>query len=88
MDEQKPEAVSEGIVGQSASTGWLEVATSTMTNDELAAAIAYAFERCNQTYVGGYCTSTTEAGKVMLEHLKKLLTVQRVRAGMVTTANV
>ena len=70
------------------STEGLEVWVLTMmTNDELAAAIAYAFERCDQKYVGGYSTNTTEAGKVMLEHLKELLAVQRVRAGTVTTSN-
>ena len=51
-----------------------------MTNDELAAAIAYAFQCCDQKYVGGYSTSTTEPGKVMLSHLKELLAVQLDRA--------
>ncbi len=58
-----------------------------MTNAELAEAIAYAFERCDQRYVGGYSTSTTEPVKVMLEDLMELLAVQRARAGMVTTSN-
>lgn len=68
-------------------TAGLEVTAAMMTNDELASAIAYAFDRCDQRYVGGYTTSNTEPGKVMLEHLKELLAVQRARAGMVTTSN-
>jgi len=51
-----------------------------MSNEELAAAIAYAFERCEQRYVGWYSTSTTDVGKVMLEHLKSLLAEQVARA--------
>lgn len=81
----------DGVVpacGASALTAGLEVSAAMMTNDELAAAIAYAFDRCDQRYVGGYSTSTTEPGKAMLEHLKELLAVQRARAGMVTTPNV
>jgi len=58
------------------------------SNDELAAAIAYAFQCCDQKYVGGYNTSTTEPGKVMLDHLKALLTAQKIRAGMIETPNV
>ena len=58
------------------------------SNDELAAAIAYAFQCCDQKYVGGYTTGTTEPGKAMLEHLKALLTAQKIRAGMIETPNV
>ena len=58
------------------------------SNDELAAAIAYAFQCCDQKYVGGYNTGTTEPGKAMLEHLKALLTAQKIRAGMIETPNV
>jgi hypothetical protein len=54
-----------------------------MSNEELAAAIEYAFQCCDQKYVGGYNTSTTEPGKVMLEHLKELTKIQRMRAGLV-----
>lgn len=68
-------------------TDGLEVTAVMMTNDELACAIAYAFDKCDRPYVGGYTTSNTEPGKVMLEHLKELLAVQRARAGMVTTSN-
>lgn len=57
------------------------------SNDELAAAIAYAFQCCDQKYVGGYNTGTTEPGKAMLEHLKALLTAQKIRAGMIETPN-
>lgn len=69
-------------------TDGLEVTAVMMTNDELAAAISYAFDRCDQRYVGGYTTNNTEPGKVMLGHLKELLAVQRARAEMVTTSNV
>ena len=58
-----------------------------VSNEELADAIAYAFDRCSQNYVGGYTTSNTETGKVMLEHLKELLTIQRARAGFLETTN-
>lgn len=59
-----------------------------MSNDELAAAIAYAFDRCDQHYVGGYNTNTTEAGKAMLlDHLRELLAIQRARAGFLKTLN-
>ena len=68
-------------------TDGLEVTAVMMTNDELAAAISYAFDRCDQRYVGGYTTNNTEPGKVMLGHLKELLAVQRARAEMVTTSN-
>jgi hypothetical protein len=53
-----------------------------MSNEELAAAIAYAFKCCDQPYVGGYNTSTTESGKVMLNHLKTLTEIQRTRAAV------
>lgn len=68
-------------------TDGLEVTAVMMTNAELADAIAYTFDRCDQRYVGGYTTSNTEPGKVMLEHLKELLAVQKMRAVMVTTSN-
>ena len=58
-----------------------------VSNDELASAIAYAFERCDKSYIGGDATSTTEAGKAMLEHLKKLLDIQSARAGFIETPN-
>ncbi len=52
-----------------------------MTNDELSAAIGYAFQCCDRTYVGGYTTGTAEEpGKVMLAHMKELLAVQLERA--------
>lgn len=51
-----------------------------LTNDELAEAIAFAFERCEQKYVGGNYTLNTEPGKAMLEHLKGLLACQLKRA--------
>lgn len=63
-------------------TDGLEVTAAMMTNDELASAIAYAFDKCNQKYIGGYMTGDTELGKTMLEHLKELLAVQRARAGL------
>jgi hypothetical protein len=55
-----------------------------VSNEELAAAIAYAYERCDQTYTAG----NTETGKVMLEHLKDLLKIQRTRWGLIETPNV
>lgn len=51
-----------------------------MTNEELSFAIAFAFEKCSLSYIGGYTTSNTEPGKVMLEHLKQLLALQVERA--------
>ena len=54
-----------------------------MTNAELAEAIAYAFQCCDQKYVGGYETSQTNVGEEMLSHLKELLALQRARAGMI-----
>lgn len=54
--------------------------SNTMSNTELSEAIRYAWDRCEQRYVGGYDTRTTEAGKVMLVHLKDLLAVQKARA--------
>ena len=47
--------------------------TPQLTNKELADAIAYAFDCCNLSYIGGYTTSETAPGKTMLEHLNKLL---------------
>ena len=55
-----------------------------MTNAELADAIAYAFQCCDKGYTGGYQTSTTEAGKTMLAHLKELTAVQARRAALFT----
>ena len=84
----------EASSGTSALDGGLGVVLPTgfsfsfhISNDELAAAIAYAFERCDQKYVGGYNTSTTDAGKAMLDHLKKLLAIQSSRAGFIKTPN-
>lgn len=51
-----------------------------MTNEELAQAIAYAFERCEQPYIGTEIAGKTELGKIMLEHLQTLLSIQRDRA--------
>jgi len=65
----------------------LEVTAVMMTNKELADAIEYAFNRCDQRYVGGYTTSNTEPGKMMLAHLKELLAIQCERAGMLMTSN-
>ena len=96
MSDEKPQDASEGSIGQSASTAGLGVAIPPgysfsfhvyVSNDELAAAISYAFDRCSQTYVGGYTTKETEAGKAMLEHLKELLAIQRARAGFMESPN-
>lgn len=51
-----------------------------MTNDELAEAIAYAFNCCDKTYIGGEITRNSEVGKMMLVQLRLLLELQVVRA--------
>ena len=51
-----------------------------MTNDELHDAISFAFQCVSQSYIGGYTTSETNAGKCMLQHLKDMLAVQLDRA--------
>lgn len=85
MSNDNTETKADG--GESSLTGGLEVTVAMMTNTEIASAIAYAFDRCDQRLVGGYTTSNTEPGKAMLEHLKKLLAIQYDRARMVTTSN-
>jgi hypothetical protein len=54
-----------------------------MTNEELANAINQAWQRLDQTYVGGYTTRETDGGKEMLAHLKALLEIQRTRAAFI-----
>jgi len=51
-----------------------------MTNEELSQAIQYAFQCCDKTYVGGYSTDKTDAGKRMFQHLGELLNIQVERA--------
>lgn len=51
-----------------------------MNNDKLSAAITAAYERCASTYTSGHLTGNSEAGKIMLDHLKALLAVQLERA--------
>lgn len=49
-----------------------------MSNDELAAAIAVAHRSCTETY--GSMTRDTEPMKLMVAHLRALLSVQQARA--------
>ena len=92
MTDKMQQDKTEGVGAASALSDGLGVALPPdckfyFSNGELAAAIAYAFQCCDQKYVGGYGTSTTEPGKAMLEHLKALLTAQKIRVGMIETPN-
>jgi hypothetical protein len=50
-----------------------------MTNNELKAAIEYSYQ-CSKNAELGYNSNQHEAGKLMLEHLKELLSEQLLRA--------
>lgn len=64
----------------------------TMTNEELADAIEFAYQHSGKQEVfGGYNTALREPDDrriIMLEHLKELLAIQRQRAGMIETGPV
>ena len=62
--------------------GTLEPLDAAMSNDELAAAIKYAFECCAQAYIAGSPSEKTDIGKLMLAHLQALTAVQAARAQM------
>lgn len=53
-----------------------------LSNAELAEAITFAYERCSEPYTGCYTTSNTFTGKLIRDHLERLLKIQCARASL------